>query len=43
MSDGAGRVAVVIDDTKCVGIGYCVQAEPGAVEMLAEFKKKLTM
>lgn len=36
MSRGEEAVRVVIDEMKCVGIGYCVKAEPGAVEMLDE-------
>ena len=27
------RVRVQVDDTRCVGIGACVEAEPGAFEL----------
>lgn len=36
MSNEEPQVAVVIDETRCVGVGYCVKAEPEAIEMLDE-------
>ena len=31
---GAEMVRIVIDEESCMGVGYCVKAEPEAVEFL---------